>query len=81
MTIQTMLIYTTADGERIEGATPLDVVRNLRDTSRFEAATPLSQFMPSFAARCEQFYGQHPRDDTPEHFLADLIKLGFLSPA
>ena len=73
------MTYKTEDGEAIEGASPQDIVTALRNGSRFASGESLTDFMEGFADRYWEWNQSTIRADTPENFVADLVKAGYLT--
>ncbi len=72
--------YKTEEGELIEGNSPKEIVRALRDGGRFTADQTDDEYMKGFAARWKQYSGNDIRFDSAENFIEDLNKTGFLKP-
>lgn len=72
--------YKTEDGELIEGNSPIEIVRNLRDGGRFTADQADDQYMKGFSERWKEYSGNKVRFDSAENFVNDLVKTGYLKP-
>lgn len=70
--------YELADGGRIAAATPEEFVRLLREGSWFDSDGTDEEFMERFASRYREMHGVMVATDTPEHFMADLQKYGYI---
>jgi hypothetical protein len=68
------------DGRVYEAATAADLVDRLRALSFLEHGDA-ADFMAQMAASCAAWDGSDVRADTPEAFVGDLIRCGFLEPA
>jgi hypothetical protein len=55
-------------------ASPLQVVEWFRDGSRFCADETIEQYMEGFSKREKLYSGADLKCDTPDNFVADLIK-------
>ena len=72
--------YTLADdGSSMEAATPLELVRKLRDSGKFTRDEMLDEYMEGFAKRQFEYSGAEIRTDTTDNFVADLLRIGFLT--
>lgn len=72
--------YKTEDGELIQGNSPIEIVRNLRDGGRFTANQADGEYMIGFAKRWKEYSGHDIRFDSAENFVNDLVKTGCLIP-
>ncbi|MBO7045656.1 MAG: hypothetical protein J6W38_04800 [Prevotella sp.] len=74
------MTYRLKGGDIIVTATitPQEFVRELRLGSRFDSGGTDAEYMERFADRLEQLEGYRVRTTTPEEFLDDLIKYGFV---
>ena len=72
--------YKTEDGELIEGNSPIEIVRNLRDGGRFTAEQSDEEYMKGFAERWKEYSGNKVKFDSAENFINDLVKTGYLKP-
>ncbi len=70
--------FKTEEGEIVEGNSPIEIVRALRDGGRFCADQTDDEYMKGFAERWKEYSGGVVRFDTAYHFIDDLIKTGFL---
>ena len=70
--------YRTEDGEVIEGASPDEIVKALRDGSRFASDQNEADYIEGFADRYREYSESLIRSDTSENFVADLLKVGYL---
>jgi hypothetical protein len=57
-----------------DAASPLQVVEWFRDGSRFCADETIEQYMEGFSKREKLYSGADLRSDTPNNFVADLVK-------
>ncbi|OIN55625.1 hypothetical protein [Arsenicibacter rosenii] len=73
--------YLLEDGSGVvEAATATDLVAQLKGDGRFTADQTNEEYMRDFAIRFREFYGGNViRNDTPENFIADLVREGWLS--
>jgi hypothetical protein len=67
------------DGSLIEAATPVELVRKLRDSGKFTRDEKLDEYMEGFAKRQFEYSGAEIRTDTAGNFVADLVRIGFLT--
>lgn len=74
-----MRLYKNTDGEIVQGATPIDVVQDLRDGSWFDNHVSLEAYMVGFAERIKISMGKDVRADNAENFIEDLIHIGYLT--
>lgn len=72
--------YKTEDGELIQGNSPVDIVRALRDGGRFTADQADAEYMLGFAKRWKEYSGHDIRFDSAENFVNDLVNTGGLIP-
>jgi hypothetical protein len=72
--------YKTEDGELIQGNSPIDIVRALRDGGRFTADQSDDEYMNGFAKRWKEYSGHDIRFDSAENFVNDLVNTGGLIP-
>lgn len=70
--------YKTEDGEFVEGNSPIEIVRALRDGGRFTTNQTDDEYMKGFAERWKQYSGYDIRFDSAENFINDLVKTAFL---
>ena len=68
------------DGRVYEAATAAELVDRLRALSFMEHGDA-ADFMVKMAENCARWDGSVVRADSAEHFIADLVKIGFLEPA
>jgi hypothetical protein len=66
--------YKTYDGDVLTATSPADLVRQLHAGSRAQAPSD-AEFMHQYAERVKVQSGAEIRYDSPEHFIADLIKV------
>jgi len=59
---------------------PEEFVRLLREGSWFDHDCTDEEFMNNFAGRYKELHGVTVSTDTPEHFMADLRKYGYIRP-
>ena len=72
--------YKTEDGEIVEGNSPIEIVRALRDGGRFTADQADDEYMKGFAVRWKEYSGHDIRFDSDENFITDLVKTAGLIP-
>lgn len=70
--------YELLDGGRISASSPEEFVRLLREGSLFDFDCTDAEFMMHFATRYNEVHGVAIATDTPEHFVADLQKTGYI---
>ncbi len=70
--------YKTEDGEFVEGNSPIEIVRALRDGGRFTAEQTEDEYMKGFAERWKEYSGNAVRFDSAENFVDDLVETGFM---
>lgn len=73
-----MINYTSIDKNAYTGATPADVVRDMRAQSFDGQRLELSAFMRRTAATASTWAKQPIRAEKPEEFLEDLVAAGIL---
>ncbi len=66
--------YNTFNGELVNGNSPLEIVQDLRNGSKFCSDQNEAEFMKGFAERLKRYSGDDIRFDSPENFVADLIE-------
>ncbi len=71
-------MYILADGGRIVASDPSEFVRVLREGSWFDSECTNEEYMVNFSKRYNELHGVRVRTDTPEHFMADLEKYGYI---
>ena len=71
-------MYILADGGRIAASCPSEFVRLLREGSWFDSECTDEEYMVNFSKRYNELHGVRVRTDTPEHFMADLEKYGYI---
>ena len=71
-------MYILADGGRIAASCPSEFVRLLREGSWFDSECTNEEYMVNFSKRYNELQGVRVRTDTPEHFMADLEKYGYI---
>ena len=69
--------FITNNGEAIEGASPLELVKALRDGSRFSSDEPINDYMKGFAYRQKTYSGIDVRCNSVEEFVEDLASSGY----
>ena len=72
-------IYTLQDGGTITATCATDFVSKLRQSSRFDSECTDQEYMYHFADRYHDQSGNTVRADSTEHFLDDLLALGYVS--
>ena len=71
-------MYILADGGRIAASDPSEFVRFLREGSWFDSECTDEEYMVNFSGRYRELHGVTVRTDTPEHFMEDLKKYGYI---
>ena len=71
-------MYILADGGRIAASGPSEFVRLLREGSWFDSECTDGEYMVNFSGRYRELHGVTVRTDTPEHFMDDLKKYGYI---
>lgn len=71
--------YHLQDGGTITATCASDFVSQLRQSSRFDSNCSDQEYMYHFADRFHDQSGNIVRADSPEHFLTDLLALGYIS--
>ena len=71
-------MYILADGGRIAASGPSEFVRLLREGSWFDSECTDEEYMVNFSGRYRELHGVTVRTDTPEHFMDDLKKYGYI---
>ena len=59
-------------------AGPSEFVRLLREGSWFDSECTDEEYMVNFSGRYRELHGVTVRTDTPEHFMDDLKKYGYI---
>lgn len=72
--------YKTEDGEVVEATSPSGIVEALRDGSRFASHQSVEEYMEAFAERMFEWNEQQIRCDSPESFVSELVRVGWLRP-
>ena len=72
-------MYILADGGRIAASYPSEFVRVLREGSWFDSECTDEEYMVNFSGRYRELHGVTVRTDTPEHFMDDLKKYGYIT--
>ena len=72
-------MYILADGGRIAASDPSEFVRTLREGSWFDSECTDGEYMVNFSGRYRELHGVTVRTDTPEHFMEDLKKYGYIT--
>ena len=67
-----------ADGGRIAASGPSEFFRGVREGSWFASGCPAGESMWIFSGRYRELHGVTVRTDTPEHFMDDLKKYGYI---
>ena len=65
-------MYILADGGRIAASDPSEFVRVLREGSWFDSECTDGEYMVNFSGRYRELH-------TPEHFMDDLKKYGYIT--
>jgi hypothetical protein len=74
-----MYRYKTREGDDFEGATAEEAAQALRTISRNQEKT-LRLWISGVAVAAQMQTGERVRDDTAEHFLADLVAARLIFP-
>ena len=73
--------YAIEGGGHVEAASPLELVEALRqDAMAWVPSVGIEDYMDGLAARSRIQDGSTIRTDSVEHFVADLVQVGFLTP-
>ena len=67
------------DGHLVVATSPADFLHQLRMGSRFDSEGTDTEYMHRFARRLQELEGYLVRTESPEAFLADLIRHDFVS--
>lgn len=70
--------YILQDGGRMAATCAEEFVRLLREGSWFDNDCTDREYMERFAGRYKESHGVTVSTDTPEQFMADLIKDGYI---
>lgn len=70
--------YILQDGGRMAASCAEEFVRLLREGSWFDNDCTDREYMERFAGRYKESHGVTVSTDTPEQFMADLIKDGYI---
>lgn len=70
--------YILSDGGRITASDASEFVRLLREGSWFDSECTDEQFMVNFSERYEMMHGVKVSANTPEEFVADLKRFGYI---
>lgn len=70
--------YILQDGGRMAASCAEEFVRLLREGSWFDNDCTDREYMERFARRYKESHGVTVSTDTPEQFMADLIKDGYI---
>ncbi|MDR6195653.1 hypothetical protein [Siphonobacter sp. SORGH_AS_0500] len=73
------MIYETQDGELLKGNSPTEILKDLRDGSRFAADQELEAFLDKFIIRINEFYGFLITSRDHAEIVRDLVQIGYLS--
>lgn len=73
-----MKMYILQDGGRMTASSAEEFVRLLREGSWFDNDCTDREYMERFAGRYKESHGVTVSTDTPEQFMADLIKDGYI---
>ena len=71
-------MYILADGGRIAASGPSEFVRILREGSWFDSGCTDEEYIVNFSGRYRELHGVTVRTDTPEQFMDDLKKYGYI---
>jgi hypothetical protein len=71
--------FYSREGAAFHAASPIQVVEWFRSGARFCADETIPQYMKGCADREKMFSSKVLRFDTPENFVADLLKCGILA--
>lgn len=71
-------VYNLSDGGRITASDAKEFVRLLREGSRMDSDCTDAEYMYNFAQRYNMMKGVEVSTDTPENFMADLKKTGYI---
>lgn len=71
--------YRLKDGDKIVATSPADFLHQLRTGSRFDSEGTDEAYMVRFAHRLQELEGYLVSTDSPDAFLADLIRHGFVT--
>lgn len=69
----------TGDGHRMVTTSPADFLHQLRMGSHFDSEGTDTEYMHRFAHRLQELEGYLVSTESPEAFLADLFRHGFVS--
>lgn len=72
---------TTSDGEQYQAKSPIDFVKQLKDSSRMAQGQTLNQFMRDTAHRAHDATGFRVRHYHSSVFLEDLLRSGLVKEA
>lgn len=70
--------YILRDGGRIAASCAEEFVRELREGSRFDYDCTDNEYMAHFAGRYKDMTGKVISTDTVGHFMADLLRFGYV---
>lgn len=70
--------YILLDGGRIAASSAEEFVRLLREGSWFDNDCTDREYMERFAGRYNESHGVKVSTDTPEQFMSDLVKNGYI---
>lgn len=70
--------YILLDGGRIAASSAEEFVRLLREGSWFDNDCTDREYMERFAGRYKESHGVRVSTDTPEQFMSDLVKDGYI---
>lgn len=73
-----MRAYRLEDGGIIIANSPIDFLTKLRESSKFNSDISDAEFMKYFADRMKTYDGSIIRTDSPENFISDLLKSGYI---
>ncbi|MDD4429538.1 MAG: hypothetical protein PHG64_14280 [Paludibacter sp.] len=73
-----MRTYRLADGGIITANSPIDFITKLRESSKFNSDISVAEFMKFFADRMKTYDGSIIRTDSPDNFISDLLKSGYI---
>lgn len=72
------MTYKTEDGELITGSSPLEILTNLKNGSRFDSERELDEYLEEFLIRIREYYGVSLVHENYEKTLNGLVEVGYL---
>ncbi|WP_149242569.1 hypothetical protein [Dyadobacter sp. 32] len=73
------MTYKTEDGELITGSSPLEILTNLKNGSRFDSERELDEYLEEFLIRIREYYGVAYSHFDYEKTLNYLVEVGYLT--